>query len=395
MPKEIVIFTRSLPLHQLGGMEIIAWDFAKEFVRQGSAVRLITTSLTSPERGEFDLDGVRVVPLARCPSARYTSSWWRESRTYFEAHCLKSTHAVLSVSAAGFGVLALKPRLKSVPFVMQAHGTSWAEIVSKWRSRRIRNLVSSLNNFIWMPRDMWAYRRFDAVVAVGEKVQNSLRSAPTKWLVRPHSVSVIANGVDVGLFRPDPKSRREVRARLGIDERAPVVVSANRLHVQKGTHHCLEAIAKFGRIAPEFRYLVAGDGPEFDSLRSIIRHYGLERSVLLMGRVERTDLAWWLRGADALLFLTEREEGLPLNVLEALATGVPIVASKCLTVLESPDIHRVDPRKPGEVCDALNKVISEGRNAEKCSRLPPAFELQYAARQYLSMFDREATRRRM
>src|SRR6185437_5959995 len=266
MPREIVILARSLPLHQLGGMETVAWDLAREFVREGEAVRVITTSFQGYPRGEFDLDGARIVPLSDCPPARYTRSWWTSSRAYFETHCLQSTAAVLSISAAAFGLLPMKRRLRGVPIVMQAHGTSWAEVRSKWRSRRMKSIASSAVNLLWLPRDLAAYGKFDAVIAVGERVRASLRSAPISWFTRADSIHLVENGVDSSLFHPDSESRREVRARLGVDEQTPVVISANRLHIQKGTHHCIAAIARFARTMPGIRYLIAGDGPERDSL---------------------------------------------------------------------------------------------------------------------------------
>lgn len=156
MTREIVILSRSLPFHGLGGMEIVAWDLAKEFVRAGHAVRIITTTL--PGRfGEFEQDGVCVVPLSGTPSARYSFAWWAESRRYFEERCMESTQAVLSVSAAGFGILPLKRRLTNIPFVMQAHGTSWGEVLSKWRSRRPKSILTLLRNVLWLGRDLYSY----------------------------------------------------------------------------------------------------------------------------------------------------------------------------------------------------------------------------------------------
>jgi glycosyltransferase involved in cell wall biosynthesis len=385
MAREIVILTRSLPLHQLGGMETVAWDLAREFAREGQTVRVMTTALPGETRHEFELDGVRIVPIADCPSARYTRAWWTGSRAYFEAHCLHSTAAVLSVSAAGFGLLPLKRSLPGVPFVMQAHGTSWAEARSKWRSRRMRSIASSARNLLWLPRDLAAYGRFDAVVAVGEPVRASLRSAPIRWLTRAESIHLIENGVDRTLFRPDSRSRREARARLGVDERTPIVLSANRLHVQKGTHHGVAAMGCLARTMPDVRYLIAGDGPERDPLQSAVRAAGLQGAVKFLGRVDRSELALWMHGADALLFLTEREEGLPLNVLEALATGLPVITSKHLKLFESSALHAVDPRDPVRVCEELARILGSGERS-RVSLLPPTFELGYAARRYLSLF---------
>jgi glycosyltransferase involved in cell wall biosynthesis len=86
-----------------------------------------------------------------------------------------------------------------------------------------------------------------------------------------------------------------------------------------------------------------------------------------------------------MLFLTERDEGLPLNVLEALATGIPVVTSSHLKIFESSAIHAVDPRDLPMVCGALTRALGESGGRTGVSRLPPTFELRHAARRYLSL----------
>ena len=83
MRNEVVMLSRSLPFHSLGGMEIVTWDLARELVHLGHVVRVITTSLPGkPE--EFMEEGVTIVALKNTPSGRYSSTWWVESRKYFE-----------------------------------------------------------------------------------------------------------------------------------------------------------------------------------------------------------------------------------------------------------------------------------------------------------------------
>lgn len=130
----IAILTRVLPHHSIGGMQGVAFDMAREMVRQGVAVTVLTTSI--PEHPKhFETHGVKVVALLDTPPGRYSTAWWRASRHYFERHLQDQVSGVLSVSAAAYGLLPLYCAAPAFPFVFQVHGTSMGEVISKWRSR--------------------------------------------------------------------------------------------------------------------------------------------------------------------------------------------------------------------------------------------------------------------
>lgn len=119
---EIIVMSRSMPFHGIGGMEIVAWDLCREFARRGKNVRVVTTAEPG-HREPFEEDGVTVVPLSGTPAGRYSRKWWRASKDYFQAECLSSASVVLSISAGAYGLLKIKNF--EIPIVMQAHGTSW------------------------------------------------------------------------------------------------------------------------------------------------------------------------------------------------------------------------------------------------------------------------------
>lgn len=380
MTQEIIILSRSLPFHSLGGMEIVTWDLARELVRLGHAVRVITTSLhKKPE--EFMEDGVTVVALKNTPSGRYSTAWWVESRKYFEANCINSTQAVLSVSAAGFGVLSLKHKLPKVPFIMQAHGTSWGELVSKIRSGNLRSMLSALKNIVWFPKDLLAYQKFDAVIAVGERVYQDLRKAPISWFLKNTKVKLINNGIDANIFAPSAEGRKLIRNRLNIHENTPIIISASRLHEQKGVSNCIKAFFELKQTMPDAIYLIAGDGPERPALESQVRELKMVDSVHFIGSIDRKELAIWLQSADAFLFLTTHVEGLPLNVLEALAAGLPSVVSNHLMLFDSDALHYTHPAQINATSKALLEILKSNSRA-KVSSLPVKFSLRHAAQLY-------------
>ncbi len=383
MRKEVVMFSRSLPFHGLGGMEVVAWDLSKELARQGYAVRVITTSVPG-KRGEFISDDVVVVPLNNVAPARYSRSWWRETRNYFARKCLHSTYAVISVSAGAYSILSLRSRMQGVPFIMQAHGTSWGEVISKWQSRRLFSMLSSVRNLAWFSHDMRVYRRFDAVVGVGERVYKDLSSFPVNRFLAKEKIRLINNGIDARLFSFSAESRKAVRERLGIKKQQPVILSASRLHRQKGVAHGIRAFTLFLNDHPDALYLVAGDGPEKKQLDSLAEQLGVADRVMFLGPLDRRILAEHMSAADVFLFLTERVEGLPLNVLESLACGLPGVISAHLKLFQSDAIHDVSPQDYVGVSKILNKALARMPESRK-SLLSEVYELEYAVKQYLAL----------
>lgn len=384
--KEIVILIRSLPFHGIGGMELVVWDLARTFVRMGFGVRIITTRIPGRDR-EFVHEGVKVVPIADAPEKQYSLAWWSLSRRYIEKNCLNRVHAIISVSAAGFGVLHLRSRsLSGVPFIMQAHGTSLGEVISKWSSRRLSAILSSLRNMYWLPIDLLAYKKFDHVVAVGERVYRDLTNAPISMSLSNDKVVLINNGIDDSVFDPpNDEGVRITRRKLGISDGETVFVSASRLHIQKGVHHCIAAFAEYLKFNPNSVYLVAGDGSELAALKKLASSLGVQDRVYFLGALGRSELAAVLKSSDLFLFLTERVEGLPLNVLEALSTGLPAVISEHLDIFESECLVKVNQRNVQQIVSAIDLMLKTNKRETRLSKLPSEYSLSFSARRYIQL----------
>nr|WP_263010069.1 glycosyltransferase [Stenotrophomonas maltophilia] len=164
-----------------------------------------------------------------------------------------------------------------------------------------------------------------------------------------------------------------------------VVVTAARLDGQKGIYQALDGIAVALRDDCSVRYLIVGDGPERVRLQSRVRELGLENFVHFAGAVSRDEMVDYLSAADVMLFTTVRVEGLPMNILEALACGLPCIVSRHVVQQERPSeaIEEVDPHDPASVARAI-KVIQPRR--DRTSLLPERYSLQYAALSYLDLF---------
>jgi glycosyltransferase involved in cell wall biosynthesis len=387
--RPVLIVSRIMPFHSHGGMQFVAWDLARTLARLGTPVNLLTTRIPHRE-ARFMEDGVQVAALEHTTPGRYSRAWWRESRRWFRTSCA-DVRAVLSVSAGAYGMLADRPRFPHVRFVMQAHGSSVGEIRSKWRTRSPSLWLRSVRNIGWLGRDLAAYGKFDRIVAVGPRVHEQLRSRPLSRFVPEGKLLLIENGVDTSRFRPEPALRTEVRTSLGWGPNDLVVATVSRLHSQKGVLEALRGFADFVRRrdagTPPCRYLVVGDGPERGRLEKEASRLLPTESVKFLGDVVRERVPAFLNASDQFLFTTLHLEGLPLNVLEAAAVGLPLVLSSTLSDgLDLPGpIRFVDPVKPDDISAALEAMLQSPGLAAPESRppaLPERYTLECSAERY-------------
>ncbi len=172
-------------------------------------------------------------------------------------------------------------------------------------------------------RERWllrgAGRLLHASVAVSPEIGELERQRGTSPADR---ISVIENGIDLSRFEPTPERRRAVRAALGIPDQAWVMGSVGRFAPEKAYPFLVRAAAPL--LGPEVRLLIVGDGTEMPAVRAEVAAQQVEAFTCLPGL--RDDVPDLLAALDVFV-LSSRMEGLPLVVLEAMASGLPVVAT--------------------------------------------------------------------
>ncbi|HRQ56519.1 MAG TPA: glycosyltransferase family 4 protein [Azoarcus taiwanensis] len=129
---------------------------------------------------------------------------------------------------------------------------------------------------------------------------------------------VVPNIVNVERFQPD--------AEHSLDPSAPHLVVARNLEHIYGNDIALKAFAKVLEVIPGARLSIAGSGPELASLTALAEQLGVSERVSFTGRLDRDEMAALYRQADVMLNPT-RVDNMPNSVLEALASGLPVVAT--------------------------------------------------------------------
>lgn len=220
----------------------------------------------------------------------------------------------------------------------------------------------------------WTLRHADEVFAVAD----ALREAALSLGALPDKTRTVGNGVDAARFTPI--DRREARRRLGLPEAAPIVVSVGHLVERKGFHHIVRALPRVRQKYPEaLLVIVGGAGEEGDysaGIRQAVDENGLTAFVKFAGAVAHDDLAPWIAAADVFCLASEKE-GRANVLLEALACGTPIVATR---VWGTPEIVNHDSL--GILVDSVDPETLGGAIGEALSRTWERSEIVQSSRRF-------------
>ena len=207
-------------------------------------------------------------------------------------------------------------------------------------------------------------RLTDMTVAISQSVRQALLQAGT----RPPKVRIIPDGVDPSSF--ENKDPQPWRQKLGIDEKSPVIGFIGSLIKKKGIEVLLRAGPTILEKHPSCRFLVVGEGPLQSHLEQVVTTLGTTNSVIFTGR--QTDIPGMLAAMDVFV-LPSLQEGLGVSVLEAMAAGRPIVASRVgglpESVLQGETGFLFKPEDAGELAESLLTLLDD---PEMCARFGQA-----------------------
>lgn len=159
-------------------------------------------------------------------------------------------------------------------------------------------------------------------------VSNSLRLHALSLGVPPNRTKVIGNGVDTDKFYPLEKTA--MRKKLGISNEEKVLITVGGLVERKGFHRVIEAMPKLIKQNPKLTYLIVGgpsaEGDWTEKLHNMVKELKLQNHVRFLGSLAPMQLKEVLSAAD-IFVLSTRNEGWANVILEAMACGLPVIAT--------------------------------------------------------------------
>jgi L-malate glycosyltransferase len=286
---------------------------------------------------------------------------------------------------------ALRRSLVEAPVdVVHAHSPLMAigaRVAARSLPRRRRPRVVVTDHNVWesyVVATRWAdaltSRLDDARLTVSEAVRASL---PNRIHRRAEAV---LQGIEVQQVQAQRGQRAAVRAELGIEPGALAVGTVANLRAEKAYPDLLVAAREVVRRLPDVRFVTVGQGPLEAEVRVLHARLGLGDRVVLLGY--RPDAVRLMAGCD-LFVLASRYEGLPVAVMEALALGLPVVATAVGGVPEVVEHGRegllVPPGRPDELAAAVLTLLTDAerraRMSEAAARRGAALSIDAAVRQ--------------
>jgi sugar transferase (PEP-CTERM/EpsH1 system associated) len=173
------------------------------------------------------------------------------------------------------------------------------------------------------PKDLVAYRYLSYITKVIHTTSDDLKRQLVRMTqIDDRKVIAILNGVEIDKFKKE--SNTNIRKTLAIETDDFVIGTVSRLAPVKNFELLIRVIPEINRTGLYPKVLFVGDGPSRPNLESLTRQYGLEKQIIFLG--DRSDVPDLLNAMDVFV-LTSFSEGLSNSIMEAMASGLPIVAT--------------------------------------------------------------------
>jgi glycosyltransferase involved in cell wall biosynthesis len=243
----------------------------------------------------------------------------------------------------------------------------------------------SMRFYAWL--DKRVLRHFDMVVGVSEEIRNELRRH-----MSPERIRNVGNGVDIRKYTRTMETG-EAKKRLGIGGKY-VIGFVGRLSPEKGIDYLLRAVSGLVKDGLDVSALIVGDGERAAALKQEAHRLQITDRVTFTGNRGDTPL---LYSAMDVFVLPSQQEAFPMVLLEAMACGVPVVATRVGDVAEivEPGVSGllVDSRDAAALQSAIGRILSDETLARRMSTAAQAravdrFSSSAMAKQYLAIYER-------
>lgn len=293
----------------ISGGEKVLFDLATSLKKRGHEVSVIC-----PDPGqlpdELKKSGIRSTIISFHKTYDIRSAWRLARFIKSEKIDILHSHSMLTnIISRVAGKLANVPVSVSTEHLTMelGRGGRSAETIEHLKARYYRML------------DNYTSRYNQQVIAVSNAVRDDL----IEQGIPAARITVIQNGINIPDI--DPAAGDRIRLELGIKPEETVVGAVGRLAPQKDYPTLFRAFKKVGKICPEAILLIAGDGYLRENLEKLTDDLGIRERVKFLGY--RSNILEVISSFD-IYTLTSLWEGLPLAVLEAMAMGKPVVATK-------------------------------------------------------------------
>ncbi|MDH5375772.1 MAG: glycosyltransferase family 4 protein [Candidatus Bathyarchaeota archaeon] len=345
---KICLVTHFFPPH-IGGIEKVADEQSKRLAKLGYQVSVLTSK--THKKNERHAEGIKVfsysiLNIAERVGIPYPVLSFKAYKNFAEV--IKKcdiVHAHGHAYMSSYIACEVAKKYKK-PFILTQHNTfidyqSWLNIVehvNDWTVGRV--VLKGSDRVITVSRKTMEY-----VLKLGADISKT---------------SVMHNGVNTTFFHP--MNREESRDKLGLPKNRTLILTIRRLVYKNGLDTFIESAPLLTRDYPDLLFIVIGTGPSRKLIEKRVRELGIEDNVRLTGFVPEKLLPLYYNAADYFVIPSSSGEGLPLVLLEAMACGLPVIATSVGGTPEIVEDMRngvlVPPRNPKALAKTISKFLS-------------------------------------
>lgn len=288
------------------------------------------------------------LPFERSPLKRANVSVYHQLKDLITSEDYEIIHCHTPMGGALGRLAARKARKTGTQVIYTAHGFHFYH-GAPW-----------INWALYYPAERLLSRWTDVLITINDEDYQAAKHFSARRLVKVPGVGIALDPIAL------PVDRSALRASIGITNQETLVLAVGELNSNKNHRVLLEAVARLKD--DRVHLVICGEGPLHSDLSAVADRLGITSRVHLLGF--RRDVKHWIRSADIFGFPSYRE-GLSLSLMEAMAGGLPVVASKIrgnTDLIDDQGGYLCDPTDVDGFRDALQKLCDDPQRAQAMGR---------------------------
>ncbi|MBI4656797.1 MAG: glycosyltransferase family 4 protein [Elusimicrobia bacterium] len=316
-----------------GGITTHLKILVKALVENNEEVIVLTGVVPQSGRAEENIEGAVCEVIPGVGNDIHNPQFWQACCQVFEKiNQEKSFDLILSEGSSAFGVY--KKRNFGIPIIALLHQFKIIHLfncfqeVKSFRTLAIYGLKTVPKIFYDAIFQEWPFYRGCAGIICGAK--HIVHQIKKYYRVDSNKIAAIPYWIDDKRFKADPVLKASARRQLGLPDNCFVFLIVSRIQITKGIDVSLKAFSRVIKNMPDAYLVIAGGGNEtlLNSYKVLARRLNIDKKTIFAGMISEEFLPCIYNLADVFIMPSVLIEVLPYTLLEAMATGLPIIATK-------------------------------------------------------------------
>lgn len=335
----IVILVQHFPPKWLAGTELASYNIAKYLKKRNHEVSVITSyDKELPTHNTVEGFNVYRVTKSNIRFLGYLVFWFK---IFWNIKRIKPE--IVHVQGLYIAIPAfLAKKFFKIPYVISGQGS---DVYMSWPFKKIISKLGLNNSKV--------------SIALTEHMKKEMQKISKKKTV------VVPNGMDKNKFNLD---KYESRENLGLSSNDKIIIFVGRLEPVKGIQYLIESMNILKNTENNLKLLVVGYGKDDQKLKLLVKTLELEEIVIFTGKIPNEKIPEYLAASD-IFVLPSLSEGFPVVLLEAMASGLPIITTKIRGLAEiiqdGVNGFLVHPKSSNEIADRISLILNDKKVIKK------------------------------